>query len=327
MTQNAGWSGLVEMIDEVTYGVLPATPAMKYIGVVNGVNINDKPIIESGRYLVEDDYTDTLGNTKTAAYFHQKTSSEITVDIDYHPKSIEEGFLLYALGNPILSAGVETAGAVDGLGTSFSIGSKLLSTPKYLVYSGGYVNDFTFEVARDGLATCSASLQFANSGANTGSPLYTNVDNPSSVDYATDHASTTAGDILTFSDISSSTLTPNGGSAVSDIIESLTINITNNIRWIKNLGSGFTTKISSAALLGRDITLGLELSYDELSLYENIYAGKTFTYETTIDDYKFKFGGFVFPEYPVNMNPEELLGETIESTQAVSVTITKPAEP
>lgn len=327
MTNNAGWTGLLEMVDETTYGVLPSAPEMSYIGVITDTTINDKPLIESGRFLPQDAYTDTVGKTRTSAYYHQKTASEITVDIEYYPKSVEEGFLLYALGNPTLAAGSAVTGAVDGLGTSFSIGSKLLTSSKYLVYSGGYVTEFSLDIAKDGLASCSATCMFANSGINVGSPLYTNTDNPMSTDYIStgSHATTTAGDILAFSDISASTLTPNEGSAADDVVESVSLSISNNIRWIKDIGGGFTTKVTNAGLLGRDITLGLELVYDELDLYDEIYAGTEFTYSMTLDDYVFEFGGFKFPEYPVNMNPEELLGETIESTQATSIKITKPA--
>ena len=327
MTQNAGWSGMLEMINETTYGILPTNPEMEYIGVITTGSINDKPIIESGRFLPQNDYTDTVGQTRTSAYYHQKTTSEITVETEYNPKDIETGFMLYALGNPVLTAGTAVTGAVDGLGTSFSVGSKILSSPKYLVYSGGYVTDFSLEVARDGLVNCSSTAMFANAGVNAGSPGYANTANPMASDYigTGSHADGIAGDILAFSDITSSTLTPAEGSAADDIVESISINISNNIRWIKDLGGGFSTKISSAALLGRDITIGLELAYDELALYSSIYAGKKFTYEMTLDGYIFEFGGFVFPEYPVSMNPEELLGETIESTQATSFKIIKPA--
>lgn len=327
MTQNAGWSGMLEMVDETKYGVLPTNPEMEYIGVITSGSINDKPIIESGRFLPQVDYTDTVGQTRTSAYYHQKTISEITVDVEYHPKSIEDGFLMYALGNPTLSAGSAVTGAVDGLGTSFSVGSKILSSPKYLVYSGGYIQDFSLDVAKDGLANCSATAMFANAGVNVGSPTYTNTNNPMTTDYVGtgSHASATTGDILTFSDITTSTLTPSGGSATDDIVESISLSISNSIRWIKDIGGGFSTKILSAALLGRDITIGLELAYDELALYNSIYSGKKFDYSMTFDGYLFEFGGFVFPEYPVSMNPEELLGETIESTQATSFKITKPA--
>ena len=326
MTQNAGWSGMLEMVDETEYGVLPTNPEMEYIGVITSGSINDKPIIESGRFLPQVDYTDTIGQTSTSAYYHQKTTSEITIETDYNPKSVEEGFLFYALGNPTLSAGNAVTGAVDGLGTSFSVGSKILSSPKYLVYSGGYVQDFSLDVARDGLVNCSATTMYANAGVNVGSPTYTNTANPMSSDYigTGSHASTTAGDILAFSDITSSTLTPALGSAADDIVESISVSISNNIRWIKDLGGGFTTKVTNAALLGRDITVGLELAYDELALYNSIYSGKKFDNSMTLDGYLFEFGGFVFPEYPVSMNPEELLGETIESTQATSFKITKP---
>lgn len=325
MAQNAGWSGMVEVVDETTFGVFPEDPALDYIGVINGVKIDDKPALSTTRFLPQDAYTSTLGNTKTAAYLHQKTASDISVDISYIPKNITDGFLIHALGDPTLVAETQGTGATDTLGTSFSLAGYALTTPKYFVYTGGYVEDFTLEIPNEDFVKCSATLGFANSG--NMSSTYVNTPNLLSGDYVGlgSHATATAGDALTFSDVTASVLIPDGGSAVNDILNSLTINIKNNIEWVKELGSAFTTEKSAAVLLGRDITLGIELSYNELDLYDEIFAGTTFSYALTFDSYLFEFDGFKFPEYPIDLNPEELLGETIESNQVTNIKITPPA--
>lgn len=326
MTFNAGWTGMLEFVAETTFGVIPENPTMEYIGVVETSTISDNPIITSKRYLVQDGYTDTAGNLKTSAYKHQKTSSEISVDLTYYPKSIWSGFLPYALGNPSLTGGAAVTGAVDNIGDSFSVGGYVLGTPKYIVYSGGYVESLSIEIPKDEMIKCDATLGFANSGSNVGSPTYANTANPLASDYVGtgSHAAEVVGDILTFDSVTASTLTPDEGSAVNDILESVTINIDNNVEWIKELGSGFSTKRSAAQILGRDITLSIELTYDDLALYDEIFNGTDFTYSMTIDGYIFEFGGFKFPEYPLNMNPEELLGESIESTQVTTLKITEP---
>lgn len=327
MGQNAGWTGMVEIIDEVSFGVFPTNPAMEYVGVIDGITVNDKPIISSTRFLPQDAYTATMGNTKTGAYLHQKTSSEIAMDFSYIPKDITEGMLIHSLGDPTLTTGVQATGATDTLGTSFSLAGYALETPKYFVYTGGYISDFSLEIPKEDFVKCSGTAEFANSGSmaeSTGD--YTNTPNLLAADYVGtgSHATATTGDALTFSDVTASVLTPEGGSAADDILNSITINVKNNIEWIKELGSPFTTGKSAAVLLGRDITLGIELSYNDFDLYDEIFAGTTFSYALTFDSYLFEFGGFKFPEYPVDLNPEELLGETIESNQVTNIKITPP---
>ena len=327
MVQNAGWTGMAEIIDEVTFGVFPTDPALTYIGVVDKVDINDKPILSSTRFLPQDAYTTTMGNTKTAAYHHQKTASEISVDVSYIPKDITEGFFIHALGDPTLTAETKATGATDTLGTSFSMAGYALETAKYYVYTGGYVEDFSLEIPKEDFTKCTATLGFANSGSMAeANGVYTNTPNLLAADYigTGSHATATTGDALTFSDVTTSVLTPSGGDAADDIVNSITINVKNNIEWIKELGSPFTTGKSAAVLLGRDITLGIELAYNELDLYDEIFAGTTFSYAMTFDGYLFEFDGFKFPEYPINLNPEELLGETIESNQVTNIKITPP---
>ena len=330
MGQNAGWTGMLEFIEETAFGVLPTAPAMEYIGVVQNASINDKPIIESTRYLPQQAYTTTLGQTRTSASLHQKVSSEISMDIEYLPKTIWSGLLPYALGEPTLGeAGVAATGAADALGGSLSVGGYALGTPKYLMYSGGYVTDFTLDIQKDAISKVSTTLEFANSGVNTGAASWANTANPMASDYkgTGEHAAVVAGDALTMTDVTSSILATDVTEPVTatDIPESISINISNNLRWIKDLDSSFTTKRSAAALLGRDITLGIELSYNDLDLYDEILAGTAFTYDMVYDGYTFHFGGFKFPEYPVNLDPEELLGETIESTSVTNFQITLPA--
>jgi len=327
MANNAGWTGMMEFVDETTFGVIPTDPTMSYIGVVESANIADNPTITSKRFLPQEAYTDTVGNVRTSAYKHQKTASEISVDLVYYPKSIWSGFLPYALGNPTLTGGSAVTGAVDDIGDSFTLAGYALSSSKYLVYSGGYVESLSIEIPKDDMIKCSATLGFANSGINVGGPTYANTANPLATTYigTGSHAEEPVGDILVFDDVTASTLTPDLGSAVDDILESLTINITNNVEWIKELGCGFSTGNSAAQILGRDITLGIELTYDDLDMYSDIFTGKDFTYSMTLDGYVFTFGGFKFPEYPLNLSPEELLGETIESTQVTNIQITEPS--
>jgi len=327
MGQNAGWTGMVEIVDEVSFGVFPTDPALEYIGVVDGVTVNDKPIISSTRFLPQSAYTTTMGNLKTSAYHHQKTASDISIDVSSIPKDITEGFLIHGLGDPTLTTGVQATGATDTLGTSFSLAGYALETPKYFVYTGGYVEDFSLEIPKEDFVKSSATLGFANSGSMAEAlGVYTNTPNLLAADYigGGSHATATAGDALTFADVTTSILTPSGGSAADDIVNSITINVKNNIEWIKELGSPFTTGKSAAVLLGRDITLGIELSYNELDLYDEIFAGTTCSYALTFDSYLFEFDGFKFPEYPIDLNPEELLGETIESNQVTNVKITPP---
>ena len=327
MAQNAGWTGMFEIVDESAFGVFPSDPVMEYIGVVDKININDKPIISSTRFLPQDAYTDTMGNLKTSAYLHQKTASDITVEVPYNPKNITDGFLIHALGDPSLTAETQATGATDTLGTSFSLAGYALTTPKYFVYTGGYVQDFSLEIPKEDFVKSTATLGFANSG--NMSAGYVNTPNLLASDYIGEapaaHATATAGGVLTFADVTTSTLTPDGGDAADDIVNSITINIKNNIEWVKELGSAFTTGKSAAVLLGRDITLGIELSYNELDIYDEIFAGTTFSYSLTFDSYLFEFDGFKFPEYPIDLNPEELLGETIESNQVTNIKITPPA--
>ena len=305
MGQNAGYTTTVEYVKETTFGTLPTNPQMEWIGIVTDAKFTDKPKSFSTRYFTDAAYTDP----KSAAYKHIKTVMEAGVEIEYVPQGILDGFLGFALGGD-----TSCTGLVDGI-NSVTIGAIITGgTNKYLLYKGCVVDEFTLTIPEDDVLKCSANFTAADATA------------PSATDYigTGSNATESTDAMLTCDDVSAIQLSTDNGSTwadATDIVREIELSISNKNVYLKDLASTNSTHIAGVVNVGKDVKLGLELYYDDLDLLTQVKALTQCGFKFTIDGKTFTLTGVQFPEYPLDIKPDEVIGDKLESLQVTGLTI------
>ena len=306
MGQNAGYTTTVEYVKETEFGKLPTNPEMEWIGIVTDAKFTDKPKSFSTRYFTDATYTDP----KSAAYKHIKTVMEAGVEIEYVPQGILDGFLGFALGGD-----TSCTGLVDGI-KSVTIGAIITGgTNKYLLYKGCVVDEFTLTIPEDDVLKCSAKFTAADATA------------PSATNYigTGSNATESTDAMLTCDDVSAIQLSTDNGSTwadATDIVREIELSISNKNVYLKDLASTNSTNIAGVVNVGKDVKLGLELYYDDLDLLTQVRALTQCGFRFTIDGKTFTLTGVQFPEYPLDIKPDEVIGDKIESLQITGLTIT-----
>ena len=306
MGQNAGYTTTIEYIKETNFGTLPTNPVMKWIGIVTDAKFTDKPKSFSTRYFTDAD--DTI--VKSAAYKHIKTVMDAGIEIEYVPQDILGGFLGYALG------GDETTctGLADGI-NSVTIGAIITGgTDKYLTYKGCVIDEFTLSIPEDDVLKCSAKFTAADAAE------------PSATDYkgTGSNATESTDAMLTCDDVSDIKLSVDNGTtwaSATDIVREIELSISNKNVYLKDLASANSTHIAGVVNTGKDVKLGLELYYDDLDLLTQVRALTQCGFKFTIDGKTFTLTGVQFPEYPLDVKPDEVIGDKIESLQITGLTI------
>ncbi len=305
MGQNAGYTTTVEYIKETTFGTPPTNPTMQWIGIVTDAKFTDKPKSFSTRYFTDAAYTDP----KSAAYKHIKTVMEAGVEIEYVPQDILDGFLGFALGSDTTCTGL-----VDGI-KSVTIGAIITGgTKKYVVYKGCVVDEFTLTIPEDDVLMCSAKFTAADAAA----PSATNYKGTGS------NATESTDDMLTCNDISDIKLSTDNGKTwanATDIVREIELSISNKNVYLKDLASTNSTHIAGVVNVGKDVKLGLELYYDDLDLLTQVRALTQCGFKFTCDSKTFTLTGVQFPEYPLDVKPDEVIGDKLESLQVTGLTI------
>ena len=305
MGQNAGYTTTVEYVKETKFGTLPTNPEMEWIGIVTDAKFTDKPKSFSTRYFTDAEYADP----KSAAYKHIKTVMEAGIEIEYVPQGILDGFLGFALGSD-----TSCTGLVDGI-KSVTIGAIITGgTNKYLLYKGCVVDEFTLTIPEDDVLKCSAKFTAADAAA------------PSATDYTGtgSNAEEDTDAMLTCDNISDIKLSTDNGSTwanATDIVREIELSISNKNVYLKDLASTNSTNIAGVVNVGKDVKLGLELYYDDLDLLTQVRALTQCGFKFTIDGKTFTLTGVQFPEYPLDIKPDEVIGDKIESLQITGLTI------
>jgi hypothetical protein len=234
---------------------------------------------------------------------------EAGVEIEYVPQGILDGFLGFALGGD-----TSCTGLVDGI-KSVTIGAIITGeTNKYLLYKGCVVDEFTLTIPEDDVLMCSAKFTAADATA------------PSTTDYigTGSNATESTDAMLTCDDVSAIQLSTDNGKTwanATDIVREIELSISNKNVYLKDLASANSTHIAGVVNVGKDVKLGLELYYDDLDLLTQVRALTQCGFKFTIDKKTFTLTGVQFPEYPLDIKPDEVIGDKIESLQVTGLTI------
>jgi hypothetical protein len=138
------------------------------------------------------------------------------------------------------------------------------------------------------------------------------------------NATESTDDMLTCDDVSDIKLSTDNGSSwvnATDIVREIELSISNKNVYLKDLASDNSTHIAGVVNVGKDVKLGLELYYDDLDLLTQVRALTQCGFRFTIDGKTFTLTGVQFPEYPLDIKPDEVIGDKIESLQVTGLTI------
>ena len=177
------------------------------------------------------------------------------------------------------------------------------------------IDEFTLTIPEDDVLMCSAKFTAADAAA------------PSATKYigTGSNATESTDAMLTCDDVSAIQLSTNNGSTwadATDIVREIELSISNKNVYLKDLASTNSTHIAGVVNVGKDVKLGLELYYDDLDLLTQVRALTQCGFRFTIDGKTFTLTGVQFPEYPLDIKPDEVIGDKIESLQVTGLTIT-----
>jgi len=314
--------GVVELAKETAYGTTPTNPAMGWIGYVQSVKNGQKLLTEDIKYLKSNAATTGRPDSHKIV----QTGEEVSLDIEYIP---QVGNLMLNGSHPSLFAGSFTSdasapwqpedtipsytvGVIDKW-TDASTGGK-----EFMVYNGMMVQDFSLSVEVGTAMRCNATL--------IGKSL-----TPSATTYigTGSHASELNAAPLGASHISSIQMRATGGTwaNITDLVNGIEVNISNNIEMAKDLNATTTSKIAASVLTYRDITVSLDVDYYDFTdapspnktnfALDDIIAFQSYDLSFLVEqgaaDYYVSLVGMKFPELPFSYSLEGIAGDKLTS--------------
>lgn len=276
----------VEYVSESSFATDEADASYNWIGLVTSHSVTQEVVSANIRYLPGNDSTDKLENVR-----NEKVSEAYESEITYHPQDFT--FLQYFTGS---SSG--TSDTVD----SVQIGeqNESGSSDEFRRILGAVGEEWSLTISEDSAAECTATLLGADSN------------DWSATDYvgAGSHATENSADPFTYDDLSSVQL---GGSNVSDAIEELVLTVTNELVIVKDPNVSINSNIAAIVPVTREIVVELSLTYDDMSMAQTVrnYTPQDLTFD--VGATSFTVNDVQFPEFPYEMTPEDMVGDTVSS--------------
>ncbi|AGK61511.1 hypothetical protein Asulf_01533 [Archaeoglobus sulfaticallidus PM70-1] len=292
-----GFKTVVEYVEESEFGTFPTDPAMQWIGLVDIVKPVIKPKTETKRYLAANASTNRLEKLMNV-----KVGEEIGLELEYYPQSLP-GFLQYFIGS--------ATGLADDL-ASVSVGIIHKGSGEYMTLSGLVGEEVTLEIPEDGVVKVSARLVGADAT------------DPSTSDYIGlgSHAAEDSTEPLTWEDVSNVQMNYGAGFvSVEDYVSSIEIRVRNELKVIKDIGDTKASRIVAIKPVSREVTLGLEMNYDDLDMLLKVRSLTELGFKFTIGGKTFTLSGVKFPELPTEFSPDDLVGDKITSLPVTGLTI------
>ena len=276
----------VEYVEESTFAQAPTDPSMSWVGLVTEAAVTVTPVEEVVRYLPDNDDAVDL-QTLTA----EKVSEMYNVELTYHPQ--DEAFYPYFLGGD---------GTLESDLTSVAMGFQDTNNGEYQQLLGCVGEELEITIEEDSIAEVSASFLAASSDGDWDSTDYV---------ASGSHATENTAEPYSYDDLGSVQW---GGSSIGDAIESLTVTVSNDLTVVKDPDSNLDSHIDSIVPTSREITTELALTYDDMSMVDDIRS-------FTKDDLGFNFptstswtvNNVAFPEAPYTFGPEDLVGDSVSS--------------
>lgn len=271
----------IEYVEEATYGTTPTDPAMVWLGLVNPFSPHIAKEYEEARYLGAHDATDMLQKMR-----NMQVSGELTASLTYKPQ--DWTFIQYITGS--------ATGLAD---TVDSISVVQYTDANWIIYKGGILTKWELKLPKEGIATVDVDIGFGD------------VADPTETDYigAGSHASEAAGDPFMWEDTTDVKL---NDVAITHSVGEITLGITNDVEFPKDIGSTMWTRAEGGVVTKRELSVSLELTWVDIdTFFDIVKAGTKQTLKFTLGGKIFTISGLIFPEYNPEITPDNFIGETI----------------
>jgi len=295
-----GRQGVVEYIEEVTFGTFPTNPAMKWLGLIQNFKLDIIAENEDYRTLK------ASGATNKLAIEGNVTSGQtLNADIEY----MVQNWDFFKWGLSLTGAGTPTD-------TLASLSFELISpdvTPKYAAFSGGVIDSINVEIPEKKAAVAKASLKFGHVKTTTNNPweATTHIGSGS-------HASKASTAPIAFSAITTCTW---GGSAFK--ASNIKFGYKNNLQDAIDADSTLSTKAAGFTPDARDFTFGCTIKKSAIdAIAALVVAGTPQTLILTISGATFTFLTAKIPKDTVELAPKGLTSLDIEFVGISSLAIT-----
>ena len=307
----------VEFAEESVLGTFPTNPALKWVGAIN--NFVDESKIKTD---TKSALGDSAATDRVMSFRNVKFGEEVGFTMDFEPQKTHlQKMLTYPLGGN--AAAVTT---VDDSLTSLSFAMVDAAPTDWhnpnnaaTLISGAVCEEMTLTIPIDNAATIKSkwvgtkrAFSTVTSYLGTGSHA---------VDVGTDGVSHSEVSKV-YLRKSRETPTAWGSTTIlTDAIDEIEIKIANKIALPLDFNTATATKIKSAVLLSRKLTLGMNITYADITAgsetdaltIQNINDFTPYDVRMTIDGYVYTFSGVRFPELPYKAGPEDLIGDKITS--------------
>lgn len=283
----------VEYVEEATFGQPETETAWNWFGLVTSHDVTQEVEAETVTYLPPTGVANKLEQKKNV-----KVSEAYSGDLTYHPQG----------GFNVLQLFTGADGTTSSEIPSWQIGEQNEEQGEYRRILGVVGEDWELSVSEDSIAEVSTSWMAADA------------EDWSTTDYTGaggTHATENTAEPLTYDDLTSVQL---GGAELNDAVEELTLSISNDLEVVKDFNSDFGTHVHAIEITDREVTVELTLTYADFNLAQTVrsYTPQDLTF--TFGGYNFTVPDVQFPEFPYEMSPEDLVGDSVGSDPATGVT-------
>lgn len=281
----------IEYVQESSFGQPEADASWNWVGFITSHSVSQEVEQSTFTHLPEAGIDNKLEQKRNI-----KVSEMFSGDMTYHPNSFN--MLRLFTGQ---TGG--TASEVD----PWQIGEQNEENGTYRRLLGVVGEDWELTISEDSVSEVSASWMAADA------------EDWSTTDYtgAGSHATIDDSDPYTYGDLSNVQL---GGTDINGAIEELTLSISNDLEVVKDPNSNFGSHIYAIEVTDREITVDLTLTYESFDMAQTVR-----NYQQ--QDLTFDFGGnswtvsdVQFPEFPYEMTPEDLVGDSVSSDPVTNLT-------
>ncbi|MFB6236937.1 MAG: phage tail tube protein [Halopenitus sp.] len=283
----------VEYVEESTFATAVSNPAMSWIGLVTSFDVSIVTEEEIVKYLPDDADGIDL-QTLTA----EDVSHMYEVSVTYHPQDL--AFLKYFLGG---------SGSLSPSLTPIQFGQQDKNNAEYNRIFGAVGESATLTIEEDSVAEIDCSFIAAATEDWTGTD-YVGTGSHASADTATP---------LKYDDLANVQW---GGVALSDSLESLTVEISNSLEVVKDPDAGIDSHIDAIVPVDREITSELGLTYSNMTMAEDVrsFTKQNLTFDFGPANESWTVYNQAFPEFPYEFGPEDLVADSVSSVPSDDLT-------
>lgn len=266
-----------------------------WFGIVTSFDSQDEVETESATYLPEFGAANKLDKN-----INIKQSEIWEASVTYHPQNFE--MLQYFTG--------EQGGTSDDV-TPIQIGvvNESADPSTFRSLLGGVGEEITVSVDENSTAEIDASYQFADATDFTGTDY---VDTGS-------HAVEDTTEPFAYKDLGNVTY---GGTDIDGAVEGIEFTISNELVVVRDpsLSTTRDSLVYAIVVVDREITVDLTLTYESFDLAQDVRAYQAQDLVFDIGDTTFTITGVQFPEFPYELTPDDLIGDTVSSDRASGIT-------